>query len=39
MLDLLIKAGAYPSHKGLSEKRFDTKAAYTEVKQNNRIKG
>ena len=28
MLDLLTKAGAYPSHFGLSEKRADTKAAY-----------
>jgi len=39
MLDLLTKAGAYPSHIGLSEKRADSKAAYTTVNKNPRIKG
>lgn len=34
MLDLLIKAGAYPSHVGLSKKSPDKKAAYTVVNKN-----
>ena len=39
MLDLLTKAGAYPSHVGLREKKADTKAAYTVLNKNHRQKG
>lgn len=39
MLDLLIKAGAYPSHVGLSKKSPDKKAAYTVVNKNLKSKG
>ena len=39
MLDLLTKAGAYPSHVGLSKKSPDMKAAYTVVNKTSRQKG